>query len=191
MVYYFFRAAQSFEHRQITQLAKSQSSLTFVLISHLEFFKMATESSNTEVPSPLASDERTCHALPCNIDYQGMAPTHVYFRPVESEDGVYSSMFRGRGLLSTKNDKVKAALISTQNDQLQVKAEMDNILEWHHEHHLETLRFETGAGRVRMAQEWLEVADAVSDVSFLTTNDLFKESSSDSLLAALGSTTTR
>jgi hypothetical protein len=65
---------------------------------------------------------------------------------------------------------------------------MDNLLEWHHEHHPETLQFETG--RVRMAQEWSEVADAVSDVSFLSTNDIFK-GSSDSLLAALGSTTTR
>jgi hypothetical protein len=34
-------------------------------------------SSPIAASSPLESDERTCHILPCNIDFQGMAPTHV------------------------------------------------------------------------------------------------------------------
>ena len=42
----------------------------------------------------------TCHMLPCNIDYEGMAKTHMYFKPILVEDGILASTFRGRGLLA-------------------------------------------------------------------------------------------
>ena len=128
---------------------------------------MSTDSpsnakTSTSPPRSRVSDERTCHALPCTIDFQGMAPTHVYFRPVEAEDGVCNATLRGRGLLALKDDAIKGSLLSIESDRVQVKAEIDHILEWKHEHHPETLQFEGGAGRVNQAQEWLEVAQAVS-----------------------------
>lgn len=57
-----------------------------------------------------------CHWLPCTIDYDGLAPVHVHFRPepvlhhncVNNDSNVNSSgiqiraaSFRGRGLIST------------------------------------------------------------------------------------------
>ena len=67
--------------------------------------------------TPTANDETTCHVLPCSVDYQGMAPTHLFFKPrelepeaagggeVEEKDegsGVLAASFRGRGLLAGK-----------------------------------------------------------------------------------------
>jgi hypothetical protein len=46
------------------------------------------------------SGAATCHMLPCNIDYEGMAKTHMYFKPILVEDGILASTFRGRGLLA-------------------------------------------------------------------------------------------
>lgn len=128
---------------------------------------MSNNNNDNNMTDDSFSD-RTCHALPCEIDYQGMAPTHVYFRPVEhDDDNIYSATFRGRGILAKDNNSssevVKAALISTRQDQFQIKAEMDQILEWKHEHHAETLKLESSENsRVHTAQEWLQVADAVS-----------------------------
>ncbi|MGK3739815.1 MAG: hypothetical protein ACI8RD_012121 [Bacillariaceae sp.] len=50
--------------------------------------------------------------LPCNIDYEGMAKTHMYFKPMQVEEGILASTFRGRGLLAaatttTTTDKEK------------------------------------------------------------------------------------
>lgn len=156
--------------------------------------RLSTEdSAASSCPSPAADsshdtarqerndaihDERTCHMLPCSIDFQGMASTHVYFRPVEHE-GVVSSTFRGRGLLALapeglNDDKdeqryLSAALLSVQGTQLQIKAEIDHILEWQHEHNPETLFLDwadeqtmINKSRVLVAQEWSEVALAVS-----------------------------
>lgn len=121
----------------------------------------------TTVPSPsLLSYEQTCHILPCNIDYQGMSPSHLFFRPVESSDGCYSSTLRGRGLTAPKDEekqKSKMALLSCQNETLRVKASIENILEWHHEHDPETVQCDDGCkSRVSFAQDWLEVSHAVS-----------------------------
>ena len=46
------------------------------------------------------SGAATCHMLPCNIDYEGTAKTHMYFKPILVEDGILASTFRGRGLLA-------------------------------------------------------------------------------------------
>jgi hypothetical protein len=137
-----------------------------------------TPSSNdpTVTISPSNSnreDDSVCHVLPCNIEYTGMAPTHVYFRPVDHHDGnCYASMFRGRGLLAVNNDsdagrprpKVTGKLLSIENDELQVKSNFDKILEWQHQHHPGCLTYDAdnATSRVRLAQEWFEVALAVS-----------------------------
>jgi hypothetical protein len=127
----------------------------------------------------LQMEERTCHMMPCSIDYQGMAASHMYFRPVEAE-GVISSTFRGRGMLavmpllgdaSDDDPFLSAALISVQNNQLQIKAEIDRIIEWKHEHNPDALFIENGehASRVQVAKDWSQVALAVSLVRIPTT----------------------
>lgn len=120
-------------------------------------------TSNTS-SSVLESDERTCHILPCNIDWQGMASTHVFFRPVKATEGYYSSTFRGRGLTATQDGRTtaKMAILSSHNEKVQVKASVENVLEWHHEHDPETLQCDDGyTSRVSVAQEWSEVGQAV------------------------------
>jgi hypothetical protein len=70
-----------------------------------------------------SSSASECHALPCNIDFSGKAPTDVYFRPTkvvddhtneaaEVKNGKGTSVFpqyqaatfRGRGLLAIQNN---------------------------------------------------------------------------------------
>jgi hypothetical protein len=163
-----------------------------------EMLSPDSDDPSSPSPSPSAAatrekehrqlEERTCHMMPCSIDYQGMTSTHVYFRPVEA-DGVLNSTFRGRGLLAlappteeeTKNDDDKdrylaAALISVQNQQLQVKAEIDQILEWQHEHNPETLFLRnngdgTATNRVQVAQDWCDVALAVRTCYYIQRRD--------------------
>ena len=53
------------------------------------------------------SGAATCHMLPCNIDYEGMAKTHMYFKPILVEDGILASTFRGRGLLAATTTKTQ------------------------------------------------------------------------------------
>ena len=53
------------------------------------------------------SGAATCHMLPCNIDYEGMAKTHMYFKPILVEDGILASTFRGRGLLAATTTTTK------------------------------------------------------------------------------------
>lgn len=127
-------------------------------------------------------DETTCHILPCNIEFQGMAPNHLYFQPrkVEQEnnndndDGsgnnsseVSSAMFRGRGLLAKEGKSAPAALLAVDvnSGQVQIKSTTTKIMEWHHEHMPEALQYDdesTSSGRIQYAQEWVEIADAVS-----------------------------
>jgi hypothetical protein len=65
---------------------------------------------------------------------------------------------------SDENTFLSAALISVQNNQLQIKAEIDRFLEWQHEHNPEVLFFDNVAhtSRVKVAKDWSEVAFAVS-----------------------------
>lgn len=137
-------------------------------------------SSDEESPSPTKSTPETvdlsvkegvAHMLPCNIDYQGMASTHIFFRPVE-ENGVCYSALRGRGLLAlheeeadfgTEKASVSAALLSVGNNRVQEKARIDTILDWRHEHNPDSLILNNGgnSNRVQSAREWCDVADAV------------------------------
>lgn len=113
-------------------------------------------------------DDSTCHILPCNIDYNGMAPTHIYFAPQE-HDGHVMATFRGRGLVAKQNNSndtaLCGALLSLQKDQnVNVKASFDHMLDWKHEHHPDGLKYEK-TSRVEAAQEWMAVANVVSKVS--------------------------
>jgi hypothetical protein len=116
--------------------------------------------------------EATCHMLPCNIDYNGMAPTHVFFKPAPVEDGIYASSFRGRGLLAAvhagnagqpREADAKPYLLSLEaNREIHVKASIDNILEWHHEYSSDKLKYRDAPSRLQLAKEWSQVARAVS-----------------------------
>jgi len=128
----------------------------------------ATETVNKD---KLECGEKTCHVLPCNIDYTGMAPTHHYFQPVRVEDGVYASSFRGRGLIASddtdegdEEDPGKAFLLSVDGKQLQIKASIDNVMEWQHEHNPKTLKYQENRTRFQMGQEWCQVAKAVRKI---------------------------
>jgi len=133
------------------------------------------------------SDEEkaaTCHMLPCNIDFEGMAKTHLYFvnELIQSEDGILASTFRGRGLLAAATQEVeqktqkkdgpddnnvvvgKPHLLSLEEDQIILKAPISNILEWHHEHNPQTIKlFHAENSRLQLANDWSEIAQALHD----------------------------
>ena len=96
----------------------------------------ATAENNLDFAGPDGSGtssprlgESTCHILPCNVDYEGMANTHVYFKPVQVEKGVLASSFRGRGLLAMQDEDMDGGesrdgyplLLSVEEDQIQAK----------------------------------------------------------------------
>jgi hypothetical protein len=132
-------------------------------------------TSSSPKPSSLCGED-TCHIMPCNIDYTGMAPTHIFFKPVPLEDGIYASSFRGRGLLAaatrhTRNTpeqvaleaETKPYLLSLKaNREVHVKASIDNILEWHHEYSSDKLKYRDAPSRLQQAMEWSQVARSVS-----------------------------
>ncbi|KAG7370012.1 ribonuclease HII [Nitzschia inconspicua] len=115
----------------------------------------------------------TCHVLPCNIDCTGMAPSHLYFHPVPLNEpkGMYASTFRGRGLLSkapcdnnNKNEtNAQPVLLHVDHDEIKVKAKIDTILEWHHEHNPTTLQYDDQPSRWQRAQAWVELSTALHD----------------------------
>ncbi|CAJ1953735.1 unnamed protein product [Cylindrotheca closterium] len=96
-----------------------------------------------------------------------MSPSHLFFRPVESSNGCYSSTLRGRGLTALKEEgkkKSNITLLSYQNESLSVKASIENMLEWHHEHDPETIQSDDECkSRVAVARGWLEVSHALHD----------------------------
>lgn len=56
--------------------------------------------------------------------------------------------------------KVNVALLSCHKETLNVKAYIKNVLEWYHEHDPDVICDDRS--RVSVAQEWLEVINAVS-----------------------------
>ena len=129
--------------------------------------RSGTDGGNTSSPR---LGESTCHILPCNVDYEGMANTHVYFKPVQIEDGVLASSFRGRGLLAMQEEYLDDSesregypvLLSVEDDQIQAKMAISNFVEWHHEHSIKSLKFkENESSRVHAAKEWMEISNSV------------------------------
>jgi hypothetical protein len=120
---------------------------------------MTTSSTSSSPPS-----NTICHVLPCNMDYHGMAPSHVFFKPAMVEPGICASTFRGRGLLGKTNETTAegAMLLEVNHGKLYVKSNIDEVMEWQHEHNLDVLKFDDESSRFQVAQSWGEVASAVS-----------------------------
>jgi hypothetical protein len=105
------------------------------------------------------------------VEYEGMAKTHMFFKPVEIEDGVFAGSVRGRGLLAMRgsddtDDKavvsIHPILLSVEDNQIRPKAAITNFVEWHHEHSIKSLKYkEKESSRVPAAEEWIEVSKAV------------------------------
>lgn len=123
-----------------------------------------------------------CHMLPCDVEFEGMAKTHVFFKPLHIESGVFASSVRGRGLLahsrsssSTNGMKQQQAhcnyslLSLEENKTIRVKEAIGNMMEWHHEHSIQSMKLKGGSGdddpssRLQIAKEWMELSQAVSD----------------------------
>lgn len=131
-----------------------------------------------DCPTPNASSvsssklgESTCHILPCNADFEGMAKTHMFFKPIQIEDGVFASSFRGRGLLAMQEEDADELsieshplLLSLEKNQIQVKVSISNFIEWHHEHSIKSLKYkEKELKRLQSAKEWIEISKSLHD----------------------------
>lgn len=135
------------------------------------------EEKHFDCPSPSVSgDKPTCHILPCNVDFEGMAKTHVFFNPVQIEDGVFAGSFRGRGLLATQEEEDTDGvcqdnhplLLSLEENQIQVKEAISNVVEWHHEHSIRSLKYkDKESSRLQAAKEWIEVSRSVRVTVFV------------------------
>ena len=138
-------------------------------------------------PASKTPPATTCHMLPCKIEYQGMANTHVYFCPTSmGDEDCYAATFRGRGLLAVANniknfeegktadqgDTMQGTVLSIsemdENHEVDIKATFDNVMEWRHEHNMDVVHFNAISGaeqpktnRVAMALEWSKTAQAL------------------------------
>ena len=133
-----------------------------------------TEKADRPKPDAVTSSsscgEATCHILPCNVDFEGMAKTHMFFKPIQVEDGIFASSFRGRGLLATQEEKTDdnstwnhPHLLSLEENRIQVKASISNVMEWHHDYNIQSIKYkENHSSRVQEGKEWIEIAEAVS-----------------------------
>ena len=135
------------------------------------FFTTMTPSLPAAVSPPKESNHHTnhtavCHWLPCNLNYNGMAPVHQYFQeqvlPDETDGNVIrAAQLRGRGLLSQdKEQTLHGALLQFDNSgTIQTQACFQSIREWHHEHSIPAVK--RAPSRVHAAHEWCQVAQAV------------------------------
>lgn len=174
----------------------------------------AAAAISTSPPSSVIGNN-TCHVLPCNIDFTGMAPSHLYFHPQpllpppSSQAGnessssssvqMYASTFRGRGLLAKHQEienngnddsdyqhKAQPLLLqvgedhdgngSSSNHQpiLKVKATIDHMMEWHHQHNPAAAaaavdNYHDDQSRWQRAEAWMEVSHAVRCVELRCT----------------------
>jgi hypothetical protein len=117
----------------------------------------------------------TCHWLPCNLNYDGMAPVHQYFQEEPLEDDIRAAQLRGRGLLShAKSLKLDGALLQFDNcGNIQTQASFQTIREWHHEHSIPAVK--SAPSRVQAALEWCQVAQAVRRTKSIFCFTLWKE----------------
>jgi len=115
-------------------------------------------------PKSTAKPGTVCHWLPCNIDYDGMAPVHQYFAPQEVEENVHGAQLRGRGLLSVlpenQEQTMEGAVLSfTNGGKIHSHGSFQEIREWHHEHSIPAAKREQSL--VQTAHDWCQVARAV------------------------------
>eukprot|EP00542_Grammatophora_oceanica_P015696 CAMPEP_0194027836 /NCGR_PEP_ID=MMETSP0009_2-20130614/1884_1 /TAXON_ID=210454 /ORGANISM="Grammatophora oceanica, Strain CCMP 410" /LENGTH=150 /DNA_ID=CAMNT_0038667011 /DNA_START=109 /DNA_END=561 /DNA_ORIENTATION=- len=124
------------------------------------------QSPQPDVPRRSPNAAKVCHWLPCNIDYDGMAPVHVYFQPQEILDGekdddgtsLQAVQFRGRSLLSmtTPTTQHRGVVLG---EKAQVVESFDTIQEWHHVDAVQQAR--NAHSTTQTAQEWIEIASAL------------------------------
>mmetsp|Transcript_28397 Transcript_28397/g.43365 ORF Transcript_28397/g.43365 Transcript_28397/m.43365 type:complete len:126 (+) Transcript_28397:147-524(+) len=105
--------------------------------------------------------KKVCHTLPCNIDFNGMAPVHMYFHPRDTtkndeNESHCKAHFRGRSLIAPSVQPVQGLVLGTPNQDKMTS--FDGIQEWQHE---ETLLGTTS--RVDSALEWMKVSHALHD----------------------------
>ena len=103
-----------------------------------------------------APANKICHILPCSIDYDGMAPIHVYFQPSQVQ-----AQFRGRKLLAQPPVAVQGRVMGGRGSNPRGNLTFTQIQEWHHLH--DPLLLPTANSRVETARTWCQVARAVHD----------------------------
>lgn len=130
------------------------------------FAPAAVSPPKRNTPNNTKTNPTICHWLPCNMEYDGMAPVHQYFTPQALEEMIYAAQLRGRGLLSVVSSKqqeknnIQGVLLSFQNGgSIQTQASFGEIREWQHEHSIAAARREPS--QVQMAHDWCHVARAV------------------------------
>ena len=112
------------------------------------------------------SNNKICHILPCSIDYEGMAPIHIYFQP--SDEG--QAQFRGRKLLAKPPVAVQGKVLmrggggggASHGSNSRANLTFHQIQEWHHLDDPLQLTT-TSQTRVETAQTWCHVARAVHE----------------------------
>ena len=116
------------------------------------------------------SELRDCHALPCSIQADCKAATHVYFQPTRINEQVNAACFRGRGLLSksTTSDSANVHLVRIQGKEVRSVAQC-RLKEWHHEHDPEARIL--NKNRANLARDWIEVSRALHDPLPLPSSD--------------------
>lgn len=119
-------------------------------------------------PAHAAAAEKsptTCHWLPCTMDYDGMAPVHMYFAPQALDNEVKAAQLRGRGLLSVqsspqKTEALRGAILQiSSGGAIHRQASFENINEWHHEHSIAAAKRQVS--QLDNARNWCQVARAV------------------------------
>eukprot|EP00568_Trieres_chinensis_P006700 CAMPEP_0183293430 /NCGR_PEP_ID=MMETSP0160_2-20130417/2117_1 /TAXON_ID=2839 ORGANISM="Odontella Sinensis, Strain Grunow 1884" /NCGR_SAMPLE_ID=MMETSP0160_2 /ASSEMBLY_ACC=CAM_ASM_000250 /LENGTH=174 /DNA_ID=CAMNT_0025454545 /DNA_START=56 /DNA_END=580 /DNA_ORIENTATION=+ len=154
-----------------------------------EIFQPVTQVTPSRTEGEITSYDRTgCHLLPCSIHFDGLAPTHVYFRPTslpssvtknETKDPhVIAAQFRGRGLLALESQPLPADVAGTimsfpEHGQATERGEkevewmggtFESITEWRHEHDCSVMQRRGRSSDVlHGALGWIEVARSVHD----------------------------
>eukprot|EP00978_Attheya_sp_CCMP212_P024781 scaffold78493_cov50-Attheya_sp.AAC.3 len=121
-------------------------------------------SSNEEKTVGL---EKSCHALPCTIHYDGMAPVGMCFRPTvlvgdnNGEANLAAAQFRGRGLVTQVTPSpLPSHMAGIVWDGTRVGASFRSVAEWHHDSHIPNHLPETLVDR---AVDWCTIAHSVHD----------------------------
>jgi hypothetical protein len=101
------------------------------------------------------------------MDYDGMAPVHMYFAPQALDNEVKAAQLRGRGLLSVqsspqmKTEALQGAILQiSSGGAIHCQASFENINEWHHEHCIAAAKRQVS--QLDNARNWCQVARAVS-----------------------------
>lgn len=129
---------------------------------------MTTTGSSPAAPAETPATT-VCHWLPCTMDYDGMAPVHMYFAPQSVDDNneihAKAAQLRGRGLLSVqtkthRSEQSGGAVLSVSNGgAIHHQASFQEIHEWHHEHSIAAARRQVS--QLQNAKNWCQVARAV------------------------------